>query len=53
MQALLDLIFAVEGSVADAAKYLGYLIYALISIIIISFVCVSLIYAKPITKWIF
>jgi hypothetical protein len=53
MQALLDLIFAVEGSVADAAKYLGYLIYALISIIIISFVCVSLIYAKSITKWIF
>lgn len=26
MQALLDLIFAVEGSVADAAKKLGYVI---------------------------
>jgi len=29
MQALLDLIFAVEGSVSEAAKYLGYLIFAL------------------------
>jgi len=29
MQALLDLIFAVDGSVSDAAKYLGYLIYDL------------------------
>lgn len=29
MQALLDLIFAVEGSVSEAAKHLGYLIYAL------------------------
>lgn len=27
MQALLDLICAVEGSVADAAKKLGYLIF--------------------------
>jgi len=27
MQALLDLIFAVEGSVADAAKKLGYVFF--------------------------
>lgn len=41
MQALLDLIFAVEGSVSDAAKYLGYLIYALR--IIYLFIWVSLV----------
>lgn len=32
MQALLDLIFAVEGSVSEAAKFLGYvLLYMIVS----------------------
>jgi hypothetical protein len=29
MQALLDLIFAVEGSVSEAAKFLGYANFSL------------------------
>lgn len=32
MQALLDLIFAVEGSVSEAAKKLGYFIQSFVSI---------------------
>ena len=43
MQALLDLIFAVEGSISEAAKYLGYLTYTLCLIFV--FLCFE--HVKP------
>lgn len=33
MQALLDVVFAVEGSVAEAAKFLGYMTYCPMTIL--------------------